>query len=187
MHVEIGEDFPYQLKEAEDWFVEVFEDEFNANSDWFDLDLGVVVDGKRVSLVEPLARLIANRPQLMDELRLLPAEERVPLPLDDRHVLPVPVERMRAWLGPLLESPARMNGRGCRGSTPARWSSWNSCLAIGSACAPARAGPPPARFLGHRGSPAGARLQSYPAHVSAGRSQLAAISAQLRHRRHPCR
>ncbi len=103
VEVAIDDDFPFQLKEAEDWFVEVFEDEFNTNGDWFDLDLGVVVDGKRVSLVEPLARLIANRPQLMEELRQLADTERVPLPLDERHVLPVPAQRMRAWLGPLLE------------------------------------------------------------------------------------
>ncbi len=101
--VEVDDDFPFQLREAEDWFVEVFEDEFNSNNDWFDLDLGVVVAGKRVSLVEPLARLIANRPQIMEELRQLADDERVPLPLDERHVLPVPVQRMRAWLGPLLE------------------------------------------------------------------------------------
>lgn len=101
--IEIAEDFPFQLREADDWFVEVFEDEFNTNNDWFDLDLGVVIDGQRVSLVEPLARLIANRPQLMDELRQLADDERVPLPLDTRHVLPVSVKRLRAWLGPLLE------------------------------------------------------------------------------------
>jgi superfamily II DNA or RNA helicase len=103
IQVEIDDDFPFQLKEADDWFVEVFEDEFNTNNDWFDLDLGVVVDGKRVSLVEPLGRLIAQRPQLMEELRQLADHERVPLPLDERHVLPVSARRMRAWLGPLLE------------------------------------------------------------------------------------
>ncbi|MEN9356955.1 MAG: hypothetical protein RL695_1126 [Pseudomonadota bacterium] len=101
--VEIDDDFPYQIREAEDWFIEVFEDEFQNNNDWFDLDLGVVIDGKRISLVEPLARLIANRPHLMEELRQLDDHERVPLPLDERHVLPVPAQRMRAWLGPLLE------------------------------------------------------------------------------------
>jgi superfamily II DNA or RNA helicase len=102
MRVEIAENFPYQLREAEDWFVEVIDDDV-INNDWFDLDLGVVIDGTRVSLVEPLARLIAQRPHLLEELRLLPAEERVPLALDERHVLPVPVQRLRAWLGPLLE------------------------------------------------------------------------------------
>ncbi len=101
--IEIDDDFPYQIQEAEDWFVEVFEDEFQNNNDWFDLDLGVVIDGKRISLVEPLARLIAHRPHLMEELRSLDDHERVPLPLDERHVLPVPAQRMRAWLGPLLE------------------------------------------------------------------------------------
>lgn len=101
--VEVADDFPYQPTEAEDWFVEVMDDEFLDNQDWFDLDLGVVIAGKRVSLVEPLGRLLANRPQLMDELLQLADDERVPLPLDERHVLPVPVLRMRTWLGPLLE------------------------------------------------------------------------------------
>ncbi len=103
VHVEIADDFPYQLSEAEDWFVEVLEDEVASNNDWFDLDLGVVIDGKRISLVEPLARLIAQRPKLLEELRLLADDDRIPLPLDERHVLPVAAQRLRTWLGPLLE------------------------------------------------------------------------------------
>jgi len=103
IHVEIAEDFPYHRSEAEDWFVEVVEDMAEANGDWFDLDLGVVIDGQRTSLVDPLARLIAGRPKILEELRLLGDDERVTLSLDDRHVLPVPVARLRAWLGPLLE------------------------------------------------------------------------------------
>lgn len=105
MRVEIAENFPYQISEAEDWFVEILEDEIdgNGNGDWFDLDLGVVIDGKRTSLVEPLVRLITNRPGLLEELRQLDDDARVPMPLDERHVLPVPALRLRAWLGPLLE------------------------------------------------------------------------------------
>ncbi len=101
--VEVDDDFPFQPLQAEDWFVEVLEDEFLSNSEWFDLDLGVIVEGKRVSLVEPLIRLLALRPQLMDELRRLEEDERVPLPVGERHILPVPVRRMRLWLGPLME------------------------------------------------------------------------------------
>ncbi|MDD5175839.1 MAG: DEAD/DEAH box helicase [Sterolibacterium sp.] len=103
VRVEIAEDFPYQIREAEDWFIEVLEDEVRSHGDWFDLDLGVVIDGTRTSLVEPLARLIANRPQLREELRQLADEERFALSLDERHVLPVPVLRLRTWLEPLLE------------------------------------------------------------------------------------
>ncbi|MCX7176643.1 MAG: DEAD/DEAH box helicase [Proteobacteria bacterium] len=103
IRVEIAEDFPFHLAEAEDWFVEVLEDEVEGNGDWFDLDLGVVIDGHRTSLVDPLARLIAARPKILEELRLLGDDERIPLALDERHVLPVPVLRLRAWLGPLLE------------------------------------------------------------------------------------
>ena len=101
--LEISDDFPFQAAEAEDWFVEVLEDDLADNSEWFNLDLGVIIEGKRVSLVEPLARLIAQRPLLMEELRRLDDEERVPLPLDDRRILPVPARRLRLWLGPLLE------------------------------------------------------------------------------------
>lgn len=103
IRIEMAEDFPFHLAEAEDWFIEVLEDELEGNGDWFDLDLGVVIDGLRTSLVEPLARLIAARPKILDELRPLRGDERVPLALDDRRVLPVPVRRLRAWLGPLLE------------------------------------------------------------------------------------
>ncbi|MFA6311269.1 MAG: DEAD/DEAH box helicase [Sterolibacterium sp.] len=103
IRVEIAEDFPFHLAEADDWFIEVLEDEVEGNGDWFDLDLGVVIDGLRTSLVEPLARLIAARPKILDELRPLGDDERVPLALDERRVLPVPVQRLRAWLGPLLE------------------------------------------------------------------------------------
>ncbi|MEK7737629.1 MAG: DEAD/DEAH box helicase, partial [Pseudomonadota bacterium] len=103
MRVEVADDFPYQLSEAEDWFVEILEDEVGGNGDWFDLDLGVVIDGIRTSLVEPLLRLIASRPRLLEELRLLGDDERVPMPLDERHILPVPALRLRTWLGPLLE------------------------------------------------------------------------------------
>ena len=101
--IEIEDDFPYQVQEAEDWFVEVFEDDLVSNNDWFDLDLGVMIEGRKISLVEPLGRLIAYRPQLLEEIRELAEDERIPLALDERHVLPVTVKRLRAWLGPLLE------------------------------------------------------------------------------------
>ena len=101
--VEINDDFPYHMTEADDWFVEIFDDAEAGGGDWFDLDLGVVIDGSRISLVEPIARLIGERPKLLEELRGLQDEQRVPLQLDERRILPVPARRMRAWLGPLLE------------------------------------------------------------------------------------
>ena len=53
--------------------------------------------------MEPLARLIAERPKLHEELRQLGDDQRVALALDERHMLPVPVVRLRAWLVPLFE------------------------------------------------------------------------------------
>ncbi len=103
MRVEIAKDFPYQISQADDWFVHVLEEDVAGNGDWFDLDLGVIIDGQRTSLVEPLVRLIADRPNLREELRLLGDDQRVALSIDERHMLPVPVPRLRAWLGPLFE------------------------------------------------------------------------------------
>ncbi|MDO8931018.1 MAG: DEAD/DEAH box helicase, partial [Rhodocyclaceae bacterium] len=100
IEVVIADDFPFQLTSADDWFVDVQEE---AGSDWFDLDLGVMIAGERISLVPPLVRLIANQPQLLARIGELADDETIPVALDERRILPVPVLRLRAWLLPLLE------------------------------------------------------------------------------------
>ncbi len=98
--VTIADDFPYQLANAEDWFVDVEEER---GGDWFNLDLGVMIGGERVSLVPPLVRLIAAQPRLLARLNDMAETDSVPVALDERRILPVPVPRLRAWLLPLLE------------------------------------------------------------------------------------
>jgi len=98
--VEIAADFPYQLARPDNWFADVAE---APDSDWFSLDLGVMIGGERISLVAPLVRLINTQPQLLQRLGGMAETEHVLLTLDARRVLPVPVKRLRAWLLPLLE------------------------------------------------------------------------------------
>ncbi|MDP1606623.1 MAG: hypothetical protein Q8L93_08300, partial [Rhodocyclaceae bacterium] len=108
--VEIAADFPYQLARPDNWFADVAEE---PGSDWFSLDLGVMIGGERISLVAPLVRLITAQPQLLQRLGGMAETEQVLLALDARRVLPVPVKRLRAWLLPLLEFLAdeRSSGR----------------------------------------------------------------------------
>ena len=67
--VSVAKDFPYRIEVADDWFVELDDGEpnpdnsDNAASDWFNLDLGVRINGERVSLVPPLLRLLRERPK----------------------------------------------------------------------------------------------------------------------------
>ncbi len=100
IEVTIAADFPYQLTEVDDWFVDVEEE---SGGDWFNLDLGVMIGGERVSLVPPLVRLIAEQPRLLARLADMAETETVPIALDERRILPVPAPRLRAWLLPLLE------------------------------------------------------------------------------------
>ncbi len=98
--VVFAEDFPYCVAQAEDWFVAVEE---SVGTDWFDLDLGVRVDGERVSLVPPLLRLLREQPDLLGVVRGLDDSQTFPVALDARRILPVPAGRLKAWLLPLLE------------------------------------------------------------------------------------
>ncbi len=107
--VTLASDFPYRIEVADDWFVELDDgeptqgDADNAGSDWFNLDLGVRINGERVSLVPPLLRLLRERPKLLATVRALEDDQSFPVPLDERRILPVPAARLKAWLLPLLE------------------------------------------------------------------------------------
>lgn len=97
--VTIAEDFPFHLTAADEWFVGV-ED---AGSDWFNLDLGVMVGHEKVSLVPPLLALLHENPKFLETVRGLDDAANVPVALDARRILSVPAGRLKAWLLPLLE------------------------------------------------------------------------------------
>jgi len=65
--------------------------------DWFEFELGVVVDGARVDLVPALVELIA-RGGGREGIELHPDEEPFLLPLPDGRLLQLPIERLRPTL-----------------------------------------------------------------------------------------
>jgi SNF2 family DNA or RNA helicase len=83
-----------------------FEIRERSGIDWFDLDLGVVVDGRRVSLVPALLDFIAGSGTALTTHRdEQPDDGSSPmlLPLPDGRLLAVPLALLQPILAPLLE------------------------------------------------------------------------------------
>ncbi len=101
--VEVGADFPVRIAEAES-DIEIAINE-GSGIDWFDVDLGVMVDGERVNLVPILRRLLGDA----DFLAMLEADADndsdtpMLLPMPDGRLLTLPLARLRPIIAPLLE------------------------------------------------------------------------------------
>jgi len=101
--VEICADFPLRLAEPEgDVTISIDE---SSGIDWFDVELGVMVDGARVNLVPVLRGLLAD-PEfmaLLDGHADADGDTPVLLPLQDGRLLNMPMTRLQPILAPLLE------------------------------------------------------------------------------------
>ncbi len=60
--IEMSEDFGFDVTPVEDWYA-VVDDE--PERDWFDLELGIIVNGERLSLLPILINLLRSHPELM--------------------------------------------------------------------------------------------------------------------------
>jgi superfamily II DNA or RNA helicase len=93
--ITLAEDFPLHL------VTPTGDIEFNlsesAGIDWFDLQLGVMVDGERISLVPPLLNLISGG------AIGLPGDGNLLIPLPDGRLLHLTLDRLGPILAPLLE------------------------------------------------------------------------------------
>jgi superfamily II DNA or RNA helicase len=111
--IETDESFRFRLVEAEAWYGDA---EAEAGSNWFGVELGVVVDGQKVNLLPILLRLIQQSPDVWTSelLAQMPDDGTILVPLSDGRKLPFPVARARSMLGVLLElmDPASLNPRG---------------------------------------------------------------------------
>ncbi|WP_407636511.1 LAGLIDADG family homing endonuclease, partial [Deinococcus phoenicis] len=98
--VEVDPSFPYQFAEVEDWYGEAQEE-----GGWFTLELGVIVDGERRSLIPILVSLIAERPELFtpEALAALKDDDLITARLPDGRRLALPAGRVRAILSVLVE------------------------------------------------------------------------------------
>ncbi len=102
-HVAMDPDYPYRpVSEVGPWYADV---RHSRGEEWFDLDLGVEIEGKRQSLLPVLLRTLRDpRTSLSaEQLAALPDDQRVLVPLDDGRVFPIPIARLRAILSTLIE------------------------------------------------------------------------------------
>lgn len=65
--VDVRPGFAFDITPVDDWYAQIDE---SPRHDWFDLELGIVVDGQRVSLLPVLLRLIRSSPELLDSQQL---------------------------------------------------------------------------------------------------------------------
>ena len=103
--VDIADDFPWRLVEPDGNIS--FEIQERSGIDWFDLDLGVMVAGERVSLVPALLDYIATAGTALTAGPQERSDDDEPLPLllrlADGRLLAVPLDRLQPILAPLLE------------------------------------------------------------------------------------
>ena len=99
--VSISDDYPFQVAEgAGGWSVEVIEGE----SDWFELSLGVEINGERVPLLPVLLDLFERAPEVMTPGALDDyGDDPVYGTLPDGRLLPIPAARLKAFLEALFE------------------------------------------------------------------------------------
>ncbi|TQE99199.1 MAG: DEAD/DEAH box helicase [Spiribacter salinus] len=101
--VEAASDFPYPPVVAEDWDAHIIP---RTDGGWFDLGLGVTVDGERIELLPLLLSALRELPQdvhdaLLDEDGW--TQGHLPVPLPDGRRLAMPVARLRPLLATLVE------------------------------------------------------------------------------------
>ncbi len=101
--VEVDEDYPVHIADAgDDWFAEVDE---GSGIDWFGVDLGILVDGERLSVLPALMDFLEHMHEGagLDDLELLTSDGVTFVPLRDGRLLPLDNERLRPLLTALFE------------------------------------------------------------------------------------
>ncbi|MCX8101924.1 MAG: DEAD/DEAH box helicase [Geminicoccaceae bacterium] len=99
--ITFAENYPYRVVQAEDdWRVEVTD----SGIDWFDLDIGIVVDGEKISLLPVLLDLFKRAPEELAAGQLDSyGDEPVYGTLPDGRLVPIPASRLKAVLDAMHE------------------------------------------------------------------------------------
>jgi superfamily II DNA or RNA helicase len=99
--VELPADYPYQVLAPDvPWYAHVADD---GQPGWFNLELGIEVDGRRVNLLPALLDLLQAMPASAPLERLTPGGRAFALPTGENHYVIVPPERLRILVKVLRE------------------------------------------------------------------------------------
>ncbi|MCL1887047.1 MAG: DEAD/DEAH box helicase [Betaproteobacteria bacterium] len=69
-HIEKTQEYRYDVAEIEDWYARIADESKETRKDWFNLELGIVVNKKRISLLPLLVTLIRTAPEEFDPKKL---------------------------------------------------------------------------------------------------------------------
>lgn len=98
--------FRWRTVEADSWTTSARPDNLDASvNDWFEIELGVIVEGKPFDLLPLLLQFIENDPKALSHERLMEAgpTDSFPLQLPDGRNLLFPISRARQIMGVLLD------------------------------------------------------------------------------------
>ncbi|MFC6617350.1 DEAD/DEAH box helicase [Deinococcus radiophilus] len=98
--IELEPSFPHHYAQIQDWYGET-----ETDGGWFTLELGVVIDGERYSLLPVIAALAEQKPELFTPgaLAELTPTDTFTVRLEDGRRVQLPAERVRDILGVLGE------------------------------------------------------------------------------------
>ena len=99
--IDIAADFRFDLAPITDWYADVDE----SSNQWFDLEIGIDVEGARVSLIPILVRLIQASPTEWRPaaLEAMSDESKIIVPLGDGRRAALPLARLKPLLATLFE------------------------------------------------------------------------------------
>ncbi len=111
--VDIDASFRFTLADADDWYVDLREGD---GQDWFDLELGIEVDGERLSLLPTLVQFVAEQRKAQSLRDFLDDEDPRPIlvSLADGRIAPLPIDKVRHVIEALAElyDPDSLNESG---------------------------------------------------------------------------
>ncbi len=108
--LDVDPSFPFQIAEVESIDTDLDEAE---RGGWFDLEIGIVIDGKHVPISKPLTTWLARHPNPLAFLASTEGSRTLLLDLPDGTLVKLPADRVRTLLAPLLEfGVPQLNAKG---------------------------------------------------------------------------
>ena len=105
--VDIDESFPFRpLEKVGEWYADLASTQGKGGAaDWFDLEMGLMVDGQRVNILPLVVKLLKDETQTLILNKLSPDQEEhlMYVPLDDGQLLPIPAGKIRYIARTLIE------------------------------------------------------------------------------------
>ncbi len=111
--VEREDSFRFRIAEPEDWYSDAAA---QAGNQWFEVEVGVVVDGQKINLLPVILKFLQMNPGLFtrEGLEEVAVTKTIPIALADGRLIGFPMDRVRNTLGVFLDllNPGALNKKG---------------------------------------------------------------------------